>query len=308
LRQHWEIYVLALSGTLGSVLFPGWLFQGLERMATFAMLLLGLRAASLAGIFLLVRSANDVGTAILLQSLAGVVAGMVALYVSWQWTEGKFERPSIASIGFQLREAWGVFISSLAINLYTTAQTVIVGSVGGPLAAGYYGASDKCLSAAKAGFGVLAQAAMPRVAYLATHDADAGLLFIRRLLLTAPIGLAASMVMYLFADQIVALLFGASFVRNVVPLFKILSPIPCILNISACFATLFMFNYGFRRQWSQMIIAACCVSLLTLAVLHFLVPIEIAAATSSLVTETFVLVVSAFFFFRAGSRRNSHVH
>jgi polysaccharide transporter, PST family len=302
LRAHWGDHVLALLWTLGGVLFPGWLFQGLERMALLAILTLSARIVSIAGIFLLVRNASDVGMAILLQSLALVVAGLCALCLSLKWTEGAFTRPTVASIVIQLREAWGVFISSLSINLYTTAQTIIVGSIGGPVAAGYYGASDKCLAAAKAGFGVLGSAAMPRVAYLATHDPEEGLHFIRRLLLTAPLGFAASIVMFLFADQIVAILFGAQFVQNVVPLIKILSPIPFILNLSICFATLFMFNYGFRAQWSRMIIAACALSLTALGILHFVVPIEKAAAISSLLTETFILLVSVAFFYRAGLR------
>ena len=299
LRQRWDVYVIALSSTLGNVLFPVWLFQGLERMALLAVLSLSGRVVSTFAIFLLVRGPDDVRLAILLQSIAVLVAGLPALYLSWTWTEGIVVRPTIRDIAKQLRDASSVFVSSLSINLYTTAQTVIVGSLGGALSAGYYGVSDKCLAAAKAGFGVLGQAALPRVAYLAAHDPEEGLHFIRRLLSSVPIGLSSSIAMYFFADKIVAILFGPAFVKNVTPLIKVLSPIPVILNLSVCFASLFMFNYGFRRQWSQMILLACGVSLVALAILHMIVPIEMAAAISSLVTETFIMLVSATFFYRA---------
>jgi PST family polysaccharide transporter len=303
MRDRWSVHVLALAGGLGSILFPVWLFQGLERMAHIAWFSLSGRIATVAAIFLFVRDQSDVWLAVFLQMIAPVLTGTAALFLARRWIGGSFSIPTASDVKSQLREGRSVFITSMAITLYTAAQTTIVGTVGGATRAGYFGAADKFLTVGKTGFGVLSQAAMPRVSYYSTHDPAEGLRFIRRLLLTLPIGLSISLIMYSYADFIVGLLFGSAFVTNVAPLFRILSPIPFILNMSMCFASLFMFNYGLHRQWSVMIISACTVSLSAIFLLHIFVPIERAAAFASLITETFVLVVSAIYFFRSALRK-----
>ena len=297
LREHWQVHLLALLGTFGSVLFPTWLFQALQKFTQMAWLSISGRALSVAALFLFVRAPSDVWLAVLLQTLP--VSGVAALLLTRHWLGARLPLPRWTEIKHQLQIGWRVFASMSAANLYTGAQTVMVGALGGVTAAGYYGAADKCLTAAKAGFGVLAQSALPQVAYWARHQPDAGLRFISRLLMTFPIGLAASASMYFFAEPFVRLLFGAQFIPGVVPLFHILSPIPFIMNLSVCFATLFMFNYGYQRQWSHMLMAASVLALGSLALLQFIMPVQSAAAVAALLAEILVLLVSGAYSCRA---------
>ncbi len=296
LQQHWQVHLLALLSTFGAVLFPIWLFQAFQKMTQLAWLSMAGRAIAVLAIFVFVRNPSDVWLAVLIQGIP--VSGVVALFLVRQWLGARFDSPHWPEVLHQFRIGWRVFASTLAINLYTGAQTVIVGALGGVVAAGYYGAADKCLAAAKAGFGVLGQSALPQIAYMARHQPDQGIRFISRLLSSFPIGLAAGISMYWFAEPITRVLFGAAFVKGVVPLFHILSPIPLILNLSVCFATLFMFNYGFQRQWSNMLFAACALSFSGLAVLYPFLPIEQAAAVAALISESFFILLSGWYFAR----------
>jgi polysaccharide transporter, PST family len=300
LREHWKVHLLALLGTFGSVLFPTWLFQALQKFTQMAWLSISGRAISVVALFLFVRAPSDVWLAVLMQTFP--ISGLAALILTRHWLGNSLPLPRWSEVRHQLRTGWRVFASMSAVNLYTGAQTVLVGALGGITAAGYYGAADKCLTAAKAGFGVLAQSALPQVAYLAKHQPDAGLRFISRLLMTFPIGLAASACMYFFAEPFVRLLFGAEFIPGVVPLFHILSPIPFTMNLSVCFATLFMFNYGFQRQWSHMLIAASSLAIGSLALLQFVMPVQSAAAVAALLAEILVLLVSGAYYCRAVMR------
>lgn len=294
----WRLYALAILGAFSAVLFPTWLFQGLERMRDLALMSLSARILSVAAIFIFVRGPDDMWLATLLQLGASFVMALLAQLLAHRLLGGRVTMPTFSSVTEQLREGWTVFVSSLAINLYTTGQTMIVGSIGGAAAAGYYGAAEKCVSVGKSGYGILTQAAVPKVAYYAKHDPLTGLRFIRKLMLLAPIGLVATFVMFFYPEWLVKLLFGAQFIEQVTPLFQILSPVPFILTLSSCFATLFMFNYGYHHQWAMIIVSACCLSLVVVLGLHFVVAAEQAAAWATMLAEAFILVVSATYFFR----------
>jgi polysaccharide transporter, PST family len=295
----WRLYALAILGAFSAVLFPTWLFQGFERMRDLALMSLSTRILSVAAIFIFVRGPTDMWLATLLQVGASFVMALLAQLLAHRLLGGRVTIPSVSAIIEQLREGWAVFVGTLAINLYTTAQTVIVGTIGGAAAAGYYGAADKCLSAGKAGFGVLTQAALPKVAYYAKHDPRRGLWFIKRLTLLAPIGLVATFVMFFYPEGLVRLLFGAQFIEQVTPVFRILSPVPFIWTLSTCFATLFMFNYGYHRQWSMMIVSASCLSVVIVLGLQFVVASEQAAAWATMLSEALILVVSAIYFLQS---------
>ena len=300
LQQHWVVYAFGLVSTFGAVVFPSWLFQALQKMTQLAWLSIGGRAVAVVAIFSFVHSPSDVWLAVLIQGIP--FSGVAAIFLAREWLGRRFGPLSWPEVWKQFRGGWRVFASTLTINVYTTAQTIIVGTLGGVTAAGYFGAADKCLAAAKGGFGVLGQSALPQIAYMARHQPEAGIKFITRLLWTFPIGLGSSVAMYWFAEPISRLLFGSAFVAGVVPLFHILSPVPLILNFSICFASLFMFNYGFQRQWSYMLFGACAVSLLTFGVLYRAMPIEQVAAVAVLLSEGFVMVVSAWYFVKSMQR------
>jgi polysaccharide transporter, PST family len=298
MKAHYEIFAVAMIGVVGSVIFPTWLFQGMNRLAVLAWLSLAGRAISVTSIFLLVHHTDDVLLAVFLQVSSSLIVGVVALFVARQWIGKNLSVPSFPEILAQLKDAWLVFASTLSINLYTSAQTILVGSFGGPVSAAYYASAEKCLSAAKMGFGIMGQAAMPHVGYLVQNDHDEGLKFIRRLLLTFPVGLTASIIMFYFAEPLVQILFGQAYVAGVVPVFKIMSPIPLILNLSTCLASLYMFHYGFQKQWSFMLFMACMISFATFLALRLVLKVEQAAAVAVLTAEVFVLLVSGAYYFR----------
>ena len=77
-----EISAVLLSAYLtavGNLLFPVWLFQGIERMGNIALCNLLARAALLPLIFLLVQSTSDVWLAALVQTGSGVLAGLISI-------------------------------------------------------------------------------------------------------------------------------------------------------------------------------------------------------------------------------------
>jgi polysaccharide transporter, PST family len=298
LRSDWQVYAFAFAIPAGYVATPSWLFQGLERMSLVAMTALTARVASVAATLAFIHGPSDVALAVLLAGAPILLTGLAAQALVRRYV-GRLRLPALAAVRQELVDGWPIFLSTCTVALYTNALILFVRAFGGPSSAAFYGSADRCMNAGKALLAVAGQAALPRVAYLSKADPRAGLQLVQQMLWLSPVMLIVSVVMFLFASQIANLLFGPAYVAHVGPLFRILSPIPFILTLSTCFATLYMFNFGHRRRWTQMLVAAGVVGLVAVAAASSLMSVERAAATGALASESFVCLVSAVIYFRS---------
>lgn len=295
LNRDSGVYLISLTLTFGAVFSPLWFLQGIERMFELAAATLGARLISIAAVYHFVNTPDDVEVATFLMAIPNLLSALAGLFFV-QKIMGCFTIPKIKGVCQQLCDGWPIFIGTLTIGVYTTAQTVIVGALGGPAVAGYYASADKCMSAGKALLGVVTQASLPRVSYWAQHDPLRGLKLIHSFLWMSPAALCVSIAMIIAPEVIVSILFGSPFVESVAPLLRILSPIPIFVSLTSCFASLYMLNYGYRNLWSRMLVAASAISLLSTWLAFFWFPAHVAAAIGVVVAEGFVTVFSGVVF------------
>ena len=69
IRHDSTIFLCAFAGVLGNVLFPGWYFQGMERMRSIAIISGATKALSAVLIFVFVHNSRDGTRAVAIQSL-----------------------------------------------------------------------------------------------------------------------------------------------------------------------------------------------------------------------------------------------
>jgi PST family polysaccharide transporter len=305
LREHPGLYALTLVVASASACNVNWFLQGIERMAYLAFISVAVRGLGILLMFVFIRGPDDVPIAIVLTSLPGLLVNGLMLIKIRTWISG-YSVPTPRETLHQLRLGWTVFSSTLVISAYTQALVLLVGSVGGVVAAAHYGLAERLLNLGKTGIAVSYQAAMPQAAYLARHRPSEGLTFIwRHLLFTAPIGLLGSVIMLFFGEPIIGLIAPPEFLHGAVPVLRILSPVPAMLGISSSLTALYMMNYGLRRQWSWMLMAGCALALSTFGALQSFLPAAEAAAWASVAAEGTVLVVSMWFYVQ-GRRRVGH--
>ncbi|UFS55401.1 oligosaccharide flippase family protein [Comamonadaceae bacterium M7527] len=125
--QHWQVYFLTFGMVIGQVLFPVWLFQGMERMKYITYFNIGAKVFFTLCIFILLKEKADYLLVPLLTSMGFIVAGIWSLYLVRKQFNVRFVWQTAATIKFQLVEGWHVFFSSMAISLYTISTTFILG-------------------------------------------------------------------------------------------------------------------------------------------------------------------------------------
>ena len=296
-KNNWEVYVLSYGFVIGGVLFPGWFYQGIERMKYITIIQVFVRSIATVLIFMLVNEENDYLLLVLLNSSAQILIGVAGLIVAGIKFKIKFRLPSFEEIKSQLKSGWNIFQSMIAINVYTTSNTFILGLFASETIVGYYAAADKIRMAFQGVQSVLAQTVFPHVNSLAKESYEKFILFIKRFLkLEVTIGFSVSLLLFIFSPQLVELLLGEKFVTSG-ELLRIISALPLLISLSNIFGIQIMLPLGYDRAFNRIISSAALLHILLLIVI---VPAYFAIGTSIavVITESVVTLLTFLFVMR----------
>lgn len=291
-EHDWPLYLAAYASVVGSVVFPVWLFQGLERMRAVATCQILAQALSLIAIFTLVQGADDYRLAALIQAATTLVAGLFALFSLGRTTQVRFMWPGWPFLRTVLADGWHVFLSTVALSLYTNTTTLVLGWLTNPLVVGYFAAADKLVRAVQGLLTPISQSAYPHVARLAAESSEEALAFIRKLLHVQGMAtLFVSAVLLVLAGPLVDLVFGPLF-APAKPVLEFMSLLPFLIGVSNVFGVQTMLNFDMKQAFSRIMLAS---GLLNLALLFPLVTNLGAsgAAVSLLITEICVTAAMA---------------
>jgi PST family polysaccharide transporter len=202
--QHWEVYFITFGMVIGQVLFPVWLFQGMELMKYITYLNIGSKAFFTVCIFIFVQDQEDYLLVPLLISVGFMVAGITSLYLVKKKLGVNFFWQNLSILKLQLSEGWPVFFSSMAISLYTISTTFLLGLLTNNTAVGYFAVANKVVEAVKRLNTPFSQAIYTLICKKMQEDKQAGLTFIHKT--TWIVGTAMfvmSLLLFSLADPII---------------------------------------------------------------------------------------------------------
>ena len=253
-RDNWLIYYLTFGIVIGNMLFPTWFFQGMEKMKYITVLNVLSQVIFTISIFIFIRNISDYFYVPLINSLGFIVAGILGLIVAFREFNVKLKLPNLKAIKFQLREGWHVFISTLAISLYTSTNTFILGLFTNNTIVGYFAAGEKIVRAAQGIYMPLSQSIYPYISNLASKSKIDAIRFLRKSMI-AMFLLTLSMSLFLFfgAEIIANIILGSEYSQSIIVI-KILSCLPLIIGMATIFANLFLLAFRFTKLWSKIIL------------------------------------------------------
>ena len=207
-----DVLLLTLISMLilvGEVLFPIWLFQGMEQMATITRIRLGYRAAFVIAVVALVRGPDDLLLIPVLEALGSLAAGLIAMWVAFTQYRLSLRWPSSTFIKSQVLTGASVFISNIGVHFCITINTVLLGVIAGPVAVAQYSIAEKVFYAIWGMLGPVVQALFPALSRLYAQDRLAFekatckitiLYFLAKVVLSIPV--------FFLADRIVTFIAG----------------------------------------------------------------------------------------------------
>ncbi len=289
LREVSLLLFILYGNAVSNVLFPGWLYTGLERMVKISVICLSLRIIASLGIFVFIHRPEDYIIYAGLLSLQTVVSGIVGCCYAFKILKIRLVKPSIPEVRQVLSEGWAMFLSSAAMSFYTSGNAFILGITTNYLVVGYYSAAEKIVVAVLKLYVPIAQALYPRFSKLAADSKELTLFWARRMLIImSSFGFTLSVILFVGAPFFVRLLLGPDYEASITVM-RILSPLPFIISISHVFGVQVLLPL---RHDKAILIFICLAGLLNVGLAFLLSPLWGAGgmALAVLISEAFITI------------------
>lgn len=158
-----NLLFLSFGMVFGQILFPIWLFQGMEKMKYITYLSVIAKLIFTIGIFLFVKGENDIWLVPFLNSVGLILVGVFSLILVIRQFGIKFYIPDRYSLYFYLKDGWNLFTSNLAILGYKNNSMLILAFYLDPINLGFYSIGKKIFEAINGLNVVMSQAFFPSV-------------------------------------------------------------------------------------------------------------------------------------------------
>lgn len=281
------VFFASFGIVVGTMLFPQWFFQGIEKMYWISAVNLIANLAFTAGIYLLVRHSSDYLIAAIVQAGGKLVAGILGLIVLFSTEHVKLSVPTLGQLRHRLVDGWHLFMSSAAATFYTSSNAVVLGFVCGMTQVGYFSAAYKIFAAGQMLVSPMCQAIYPHVCSLAHRSRELAVDYLRKaMIVIGGLTLCGGLLILVLAVPIVRIAMGPKYMASVPVLeFMALTPFACAIN--NIYGTQGMLNFGMKPQYSRIIVLSAIFSNIILVPLCYWFKAP-GAAASALITETVV--------------------
>lgn len=286
------LFFAVYTSIIGLVIFPIWYFQGIQQMRYITILNMVGRVSTMMMIFLFVKSPNDYVLAAFLLSCTPLFAGVLSWKVIYDISPGILQKPVWNNLKIAYQEGWQIFLSTLAINLYTTSDVVILGILTNNTIVGYYSGADKLINCIKRAIGAVNDAVYPYISKVMQESYEKGIYFLKRQLMIYTIcGMIGGVILYFISPVGIPWLLGEKYIPSIGPL-QIMAFVPLVVAMSNVMGYETMLPLGMESIYSHVLIAA---SVFNLVIIYPLISSWGAEGTSwaVLCTETFVTLMMA---------------
>ena len=285
------LFLAVMPLALGNVAFPVWFFQGIQEMKYITISSVIARSLLLVLMLITVREPKDYLIAAILFSSMPVVSGILSFQIIIRKYKYVFVRPDFQGIIRTIKDGWQIFLSTVAINLYTNTNILILGIFTTPTIVGYFGAASKLVDSIKGLMSAVTQAVYPHVsAKLKTSVSDT-IIFIRRFTkYYTGLFFIISSLLCILANPVITLLFGEDYNDSVIIL-RILAFLPFIISFSQVYGMQVLLNFGKQSTFSKILIAAAIFDLVIVLPLGYFFK-ELGVAVTMVAVEAFVTLVT----------------
>lgn len=300
-HNEWIIYYLTFGRVVGQVLFPVWFFQGMEKMKYITILNIVAKLIFTVLIFVFIHNKAEYIYVPVINSLGYIIAGFLALWLILKDFHLVFTLPSVENMKYHFQDGWHIFISQVAISLYTVSNTFILGIFTNVTIVGYYAAAEKLIKAIQGLLSPVSQTIYPFISKLANESKIKAIGFIRKItLIIGGATFAISCITFIFADIIVKIILGVQYTESVNVL-RIISFLPFIIGLSNMFGVQTMLPFNYKKAFSNILIVAGIINII-LAII--LVPLyqHVGVSFSVLISELFVTVAMFIYLQNRGIR------
>lgn len=289
-HQDKLIYYISFGTLIGQILFPVWFYQGMEKMKYITIFNILARTIFTLLIFFVVKTQNDYFKVPLLNTFGTFIAGVVSWFVMILSFKIRIKLQPLFIIKKYFKESFLIFISNIAISIYTISTTFILGLFTNNTTVGYYATADKIIQIIKSLYAPITQSLYPFISKKVHNNKYSGLAIIRKITKYISImTLLLSVGLFFASPLIINIIAGVQYSKSILPL-RIMSFLPFIISISSIAGIQTMLTFGKNKEYCLIYISG---SILNILLSLILVPLfkEIGSAICLTIVESFVSII-----------------
>lgn len=210
-RNNAQLLYITFLIVPGTIMFPDWFFQAMEKMKYITWLNIILRLVFTIAIFLFIKTQDDYILQPLLLSLGYIIAGIIALYIIiFDW-KIKLRKIPIRAIINSITNSTNIFINNLLPNFYNSFSYILLGFISTDTSTGLYNAGRKLPEVCNRFLNVFTRVFFPYFA----RKTDNHALYAK---LNISLSVLCAIGMILLANPLIRLFYGVEFMPAVVVL------------------------------------------------------------------------------------------
>lgn len=262
LREDMLLYLLYFAAAAVNTFIPDYLYRGLERMSVLTIRTVIIKLTFTVLIFVFLREPSDY-YAVPLLTLLGNLGSVIGVYIHMKkkmhiW----FCRVPLQEILVHAKRSSTFFLSRIATTIYSSTNTMLLGAIDpSKVSVGYYSSADKIVTMAKNGLSPFSDSIYPYM----INNKDFKLIK-KILLIFMPVIGAGCVVVYIFAEPLCTLFFGAEF-ASTANVLRALLPVIFVTLPSYMLGFPTLSAVGLQKHANYSIYVGCAVDLILLVVL-----------------------------------------
>ena len=250
LRERQLILWVTFVCVPGSLMFPDWFFQGIEKMKYITIMNVLSKLVFTILVFIVIKKQQDYIYQPLLHALAFFVNGIIALWVIFKKFHVRLVVPSFSDIWISIKSSSNMFVSLLLPNLYTNFSVILLNVYVGPTATGIYSAGKKFIDLFDRLSSVLSRTFFPFLA----RRIEKHKLYVK---ISGAISLLMGLFLFCGADLLVKIFYMPEF-REAAVIIRIMSVAPLFLFLMNTYGVNYLVLVG-KENILRNIIGCCSV-------------------------------------------------
>jgi PST family polysaccharide transporter len=257
-------YFLYFIATALSSLMPDYLYRGLEKMTAITVRSVLIKAFFTVMIFLFLREPGDYYIVPILNIIGNGLALVGVLIHLYRQLGIRFCRVRFQDVLLNFRRSVTFFYSRIASTAYTAANTIILDLISaGGATVGFYTSADKLITTAKNGLSPISDSLYPYM--VVNRDFK---LVKRVLTIVMPFIIAGTAVVFIFAEPLCTLFFGADYAETGKVL-RAMLPVVVVILPSYILGFPTLTAMGLSRYANYSVVFGSALHVMNLLILYF---------------------------------------
>lgn len=233
--REYLVYFFSFGMVFGQALFPAFFFRGIEEMRIITIINVLAKVIFTISVFIIIKTPEDYHYVPILNGLGFILSGCLGFILSLKYVS--FMKPIFNEAISIAKESFSLFLSNLAVSFYTKINTLIVGIFISDSVAGVYSSMEKLVVATKSIYIPLYQALFPNIV---VKDKITIVSIINKMkYYMGALGAIISFLIFLFAVDILNLIYNDEMITSYYVIFQILGLIGFLSSLNMLFVSLF---------------------------------------------------------------------